>query len=145
MYISLRLTPARLLMLVTAVLCAVLICDAAATLKAADSRITLASDFERAAYLESLGCPVESEPASVRQLTISSSPDETMNAYLSVLEKQGYFPRRFEGRKLTLYTYRELNSASGYARLLMCADELVGADRYVLSGADVSLPVRQVD
>ena len=93
MYISLRLTPARLLMLVTAVLCAVLICDAAATLKAADSRITLASDFERAAYLESLGCPVESEPASVRQLTISSSPDETMSAYLSVLEKQGYLPR----------------------------------------------------
>ena len=68
-----------------------------------------------------------------------------MNAYLSVLEKQGYFPRRFKGRNLTLYTYRELNSASGYARLLMCGDEPVGADRYVLSGADMSLPVRQFD
>ena len=78
MYISLRLTPARLLMLVTAVLCAVLICDAA-TLKAADSRITLASDFERAAYLESLGCPVESEPASVRQLTASHAAPSSAN------------------------------------------------------------------
>ncbi len=141
MFLSLKLSPARLLAIVTAVVCAFLAADAWRTAKA-EPPILLSGDFERAAYLKDLGLAVDPEPVWTKDITLTDQPDEALAAYISVLEEQGFHPLDYAGEKLTVYCYRAADNASTYARLLMQGNELVGADKSVAAdGAPLSEPI----
>lgn len=129
MYLSLKLSPARLLAFVCAVVCAILVQDAWRTSKA-EPPIVLAADFDRAAYLKDIGLEVDPEPIWVKSFTLTDRPDEALSSYVSVLEKQGFRPLDYAGKELTVYCYRSVSDPTIYGRILLCGDALVGADRF---------------
>lgn len=141
MYLSLKLTPARLLAFVCAVVCAVLVQDAWRTSRT-EPPTELADDFSRSAYLKDLGLEVDPEPVWIKGLVLTDRPDEALAAYIEVLEKQGFHPLDYAGRELTMYCYRSTADPKVYGRLLMCGSELVGADKIKASPEEeISEPI----
>ncbi len=140
MFVSIKLTPARLLAIVTAVLCVILTIDAVKQSQK-PTPLVLASDFDRARYLKQQGLNVDPEPIWSKQVVISETPDESLSAYIAVLQQQGFSVDEHIGEKLDIYCYRCLDDTDVYARVLMNGDEFVGADKFVLGNDTVSMPL----
>lgn len=141
MFLSVKLTPARLLAFVTAAVCAFLICDACRTAQT-EPPMRLSTDFDRAAYLKAAGLEVDPEPVWSKELRLTDQPDETLQVYLSVLEEQGFDPLSYAGKALTMYAYRSTDNRAVYGRVLMCGEELVGADKILAHpDAEMSQPL----
>lgn len=141
MFLSVKLSPARLLAFVCVVVCAILAHDAWRTSQT-EPPIELATDFDRAAYLKDIGLEVDPQPVWTKRLSLTDRPDDALATYVGVLENQGYRPLDYAGKDLTMYCYRSVDDATVYGRVLICKNELVGADKIHASpDAQVSEPI----
>lgn len=140
MYVSIKLTPSRLLAAVTAVLCVILITDAANQARMPDE-VVLSSDFERVEYLKQHGANVNATPEWTKQVVLSEQPDKAQADYIAVLNSQGYTTAEHIGEKLEIYCYQSLDNPDEYVRVLMNGDALVGADKYVVGNSAVSMRI----
>lgn len=138
MYVSIKLTPSRLLAAVTAVLCVILVTDAVKQARLPDE-VVLSSDFERAEYLKQHGLNVSASPEWTKRVVLSEQPDKAQSEYIAVLESQGYTIDEHIGERLEIYCYQSLENADVYARVLMNGSKLVGADKYVVGNSAVSI------
>ena len=124
-----RLSPARLLAGVTAVLCLLLLADALHT-AGQEPETAFSSAFETALWLKDRGVEVDPTPVWEKTVVFSDPPGEGEAAYLAVLEEQGFSPRDHLGRPLTLTCFRARGEGARYARVLTDGGVLVGADRF---------------
>lgn len=138
MYVSIKLTPSRLLAAVTVVLCVILITDAVKQARLPDE-VILSSNFERAEYLKQHGLNVSTTPEWTKQVVLSEQPDKAQSEYIRVLNSQGYTTDEHIGEKLDIYCYQSLENEDVYARVLMNGNELVGADKYVVGNTALSM------
>ena len=127
--LCLRLSPARLLAGITAALCLCLLADALHTARR-EPEASFSSAFEEALWLKDRGVEVDPEPVWEKTVFFADPPGEREAAYFAVLERQGFSPRYYLGRPLTLTCFRLRAKGNEYARVLTDGGVLVGADRF---------------
>ena len=98
----------------------------------------LRSNEDRVAYLTRLGWEVRPEPASVDDVLIPKTFDESYDSYLALQREQGFDLTPYAGKTVKRYTYQLLNfpglQENVWASLLLSHKTLIAGEVYCSSG-----------
>ena len=101
----------------------------------------LHSNEERISYLNELGWQVSDSPATVEELLIPESFDESYGNYLALQSDQGFDLTRYAGRRIKRYTYEITNypesEVSVQAALLIYRGKVIGGQLQAADGSFV--------
>lgn len=102
------------------------------------------TNFERINYLNSLGCGVQEEYISKKEITIPTEFSDVYIKYNELQKKAGFDLLSFKGAKATVYTYKvtdykELKNA--YANLIICNGKIIGGDIFTTELKGEMLPL----
>ena len=96
------------------------------------------SNEDRVAYLTRWGWEVRPDPASIEEILIPETFDESYDEYLALQSGQGFDLTAYAGRTVTRYTYQVTNypglQENIWATLLLYHRTVIGGEIYCSSG-----------
>ena len=113
--------------------------DRAVTTSAAVSGVR--NNEERIAYLSKLGWQVSDSPATVEELLIPETFDESYTEYLELQNSQGFDLTKYTGKRVKRYTYTITNypddETDVQAALLVYKNKVIGGQLQATDGSFV--------
>lgn len=96
---------------------------------------------ERIAYLSKLGWQVSDSPATVEELLIPETFDESYTEYLELQSSQGFDLNKYAGKRIKRYTYDIINHPESevgvQAALLVYKNKVIGGQLQAKDGSFV--------
>lgn len=123
---------AVIVLAVAALICAVILFSPMRKLELKNDGTADGTKAGCAAFLQSFGWQLDSEPIEIMEVMIPETFDEVYQAYNKIQIEQGYNLEKYAGKTVTMYTYRITNHPSGEAEaranVLTCEERIIGGD-----------------
>lgn len=99
----------------------------------AQATVTVSSNEDRIAFLQSYGWIVEEEPYEIVEIIVPSEFDAVYTEYNKIQMEQGYNLLKYSGKRVKRYTYKVTNYPGRsddniYANMLIYESRVIGGD-----------------